>query len=121
MKEILQVVISNKDNEEIKQFLTFWEKLGNVSGVYKLDNETPKTLFGDWYLYAPCNFMPTKVVRVSSFSVELKTLHGNEETDKVISKYVIEGWAPLKPFISKEKLVTALGSCFAGDEVSIQR
>ena len=51
-----QLLPSSDTKEETiqycKSFLTFWTKLGNISGFYKLANETPKTLFGDWYIIA---------------------------------------------------------------------
>ena len=46
-----------------------------------------------------CNFFP---------SVE------NLREPDALEKYVLHGWLPEKPFITKKHIVTAFGSCFAG-------
>ena len=53
---------------------------------------------GSWYRGKSLNFIPTKN--------QLRQ-HG------AFDKYVLKGYKPKEPFISKESVVTAFGSCFA--------
>src|ERR1043166_2278327 len=52
----------------------------------------------DWYRGEHVNFMPSRT---------------NLFEKNAIPDYVLKGWLPDKPFISKDHYITAFGSCFA--------
>ena len=52
----------------------------------------------DWYRGEQINFMPSRT---------------NLFEKNAIEDYVLKGWLPDKPFISKSDCITAFGSCFA--------
>lgn len=52
----------------------------------------------EWYRGEHVNYMPT---RTNLFERE------------AIDKYVLQGWCPPKPFVTKSDRITAFGSCFA--------
>src|ERR1043166_1136449 len=52
----------------------------------------------DWYRGEHFNFMPSRT---------------NLFEKNAIPDYVLKGWLPDKPFISKDHYITAFGSCFA--------
>jgi len=51
-----------------------------------------------WYRGKHCNFNPNKV---------------NLKDADAASKYILKGWVPAKPFLTKKTPVIAFGSCFA--------
>jgi GSCFA family len=53
---------------------------------------------GSWYRGEHTNFLPAKAELLESDAVE---------------RFVLDGWLPTKPFISKKMPITAFGSCFA--------
>lgn len=72
----------------------------------KWKHDTAKTIkedlpvkFHDFYRGEHCNFMPTKE----------ETVRSPEE----IEQYILTGWTPDKPFITKSDQILTFGSCFA--------
>ncbi len=53
-----------------------------------------------WYRGTKCHFVPTKE--------DLK--HAD-----AVSSYILYGWMPPKPFISRDHLISTFGSCFANE------
>lgn len=51
-----------------------------------------------WYRGEHCNFIASKI---------------NLTEHQAIDRYIVHGWAPTEPFISKQHSITAFGSCFA--------
>lgn len=51
-----------------------------------------------WNRGENCNFVPNK---------------DNLKEEEALEKYILKGWLPEKPFISKNNKITAFGSCFA--------
>jgi hypothetical protein len=51
-----------------------------------------------WYRGDHVNYLPTKV---------------NLHEENAIADYVLRGWLPARPFVTKKDYVTAFGSCFA--------
>ncbi len=71
------------------------------SGIPNLDIITGhgrQRFNGSWYRGSTVNFIPSK-----------KML----QADDAFEKYVLKGYEPPEPFISKSSVVTAFGSCFA--------
>lgn len=57
-----------------------------------------RTESGSWYRGEHVNFMPSRT---------------NLFEKNAIHDFVLKGWLPEKPFISKDHYITAFGSCFA--------
>jgi hypothetical protein len=57
-----------------------------------------RTEAGNWFRGEQVNFMPSRT---------------NLFEKNAIRDYVLKGWLPEKPFISKDHYITAFGSCFA--------
>ena len=57
-----------------------------------------KPAHGSWYRGEHCNFAPAKA--------ELREEGG-------IEKFILKGWTPHRPFVTRQTPVTAFGSCFA--------
>lgn len=60
-------------------------------------------LHGSWYRGRDANFLPTRK--------KLRAKNG-------IRNYVLNGWLPEKPFVTKQTPITAFGSCFAAHVTS---
>ena len=67
--------------------------------LYKTKNDLQK-FGGHWFRGNNCNFIPSK----KHF----------KDTD-FFEKYIIKGFKPKKPFISKRNNLLAFGSCFAAE------
>jgi len=63
---------------------------------------TPRTTHPSWYRGEHCNFIPSQ---------------RNLAEQNAAEEYVLKGWLPRNPFLSRANVVTAFGSCFA-DHVS---
>jgi hypothetical protein len=63
-----------------------------------VDAQRYKRIGGGFFRGKDCSFMPNKL---------------DFDRDGLISKYVLKGWTPERPLISKTTKVTAFGSCFA--------
>lgn len=66
--------------------------------VYRVGSDSSSTTAKEWWRGDHCNMVPSK--------------HNLKEAD-AIEKYVLQGWLPKTPFITKDTYVTAFGSCFA--------
>ncbi|MDJ0847911.1 MAG: GSCFA domain-containing protein [Myxococcota bacterium] len=62
------------------------------------EDRTPRTTHPSWYRGEHCNFVPSRK---------------NLEEDTAIEEYILAGWLPEEPFISRSQIVTSFGSCFA--------
>ncbi len=62
------------------------------------DDRTPRTTHPSWYRGEHCNFVPSR---------------RNLDEPDAIEKYLLHGWLPEAPFISRSQVVTSFGSCFA--------
>ncbi len=67
--------------------------------LYKTQNDTQK-FGGHWFRGSNCNFIPSKK-------------HFNDID--FFEKYILKGFKPKKPFISKKHNILAFGSCFAAE------
>ena len=88
----------------VASFLQYWGTLGLMAGVYAPGaGHEVQTAFVDWYRGPPgqARYMPS----LSALRTDL-------------DRFVLQGWAPSAPPIHRDKLTTALGSCFA-DEIRI--
>ena len=65
---------------------------------YQLGKDSPRTLHESWYRGEVCNFIGSKK---------------NLKEKDAITNYILHGWTPAEPFITKEHVITAFGSCFA--------
>jgi hypothetical protein len=57
-----------------------------------------QTAHASWYRGEHCNFNPTKKNYLDPTAVET---------------YILKGWMPAQPFVTKDAPITAFGSCFA--------
>lgn len=67
--------------------------------VYKQGSLQP-TAHVTWYRGEHCNYVATKAALV-------------EAGDDAVRKYILDGWLPPQPFITRNTLVSVFGSCFA--------
>jgi hypothetical protein len=65
---------------------------------YKLGQDGPRKAHGSWYRGPHCNFVPSRA---------------NLQEPDAIDRYILSGWAPERPPISKQDAVLTFGSCFA--------
>jgi hypothetical protein len=66
---------------------------------YQLGNDgKQRRAHQTWYRGEHCNFIASKA---------------NLQEPDAIDKYILHGWTPAAPFITRETCVTAFGSCFA--------
>ncbi len=65
---------------------------------YKLGDDEPRRAHSTWYRGEHCNYIPSA---------------SNLREDDAVEKYVLHGWAPERPFITRHHTITAFGSCFA--------
>ncbi len=65
---------------------------------YTVGESKPVKVDHGWYRGEHCNFIPNKA---------------NLEEPDAIDDYILKGWLPDEPFITKKTRVTAFGSCFA--------
>lgn len=104
--ELLQAIRRWQANGEVASFLQYWSQLGLMAGVYATGaGDEVRTAWVDWYRGPPgsARYLPS-----------LLTLR----EPRALEEFVLQGWAPGRPLIGRESLVTALGSCFA-DEIRL--
>jgi len=63
-------------------------------------NDDTQIFHGSWWRGDTVNFIPSKV---------------NLRETNAVEKYVLPGWCPDEPFITKSKKIVAFGSCFAAN------
>ena len=105
-EEAIAALRVHDSNPKVAGFLQYWSTLGLVAGVYAPGaGDEVQTAFVDWYRGPPgqARYMPSLA--------ELRTPSG-------LDAFVLQGWMPASPLIRRDRLVTALGSCFA-DEIRI--
>ena len=103
--EVLAALRRHDAEPAVASFLQYWSTLGLMAGVYAPagTGQSVQTQFVDWYRGPPgqARYMPN-----------IATLRAD------LDQFVLQGWMPHSPPIRREKLTTALGSCFA-DEIRI--
>ncbi len=62
------------------------------------EDRTRRTTHPSWYRGEHCNFLPSRK---------------NLQESNAIERYVLHGWLPDAPFITRSQVVTSFGSCFA--------
>jgi len=77
---------------------TYTGIVGGEGFYYQQGDDKPRAAPTSWYRGKHTNFLPNKA---------------NLKESGAIEKYVLQGWLPKKPFISKKHVITAFGSCFA--------
>jgi hypothetical protein len=105
-RKLLDDLQAHKGVPEVADFLSYWAKLSLMAGVVAPNAGTEvHTAWSDWYRGPPgqARYMPSLPV--------LRGPGGLED-------FVLQGWMPSTPPIRTDRLVTALGSCFA-DEIRI--
>lgn len=70
---------------------------GRQTLVYRV-GKSRSVAHGSWFRGEHCNFAPSKA---------------NLEEPGAITRYVLDGWLPAEPFITRDSRITAFGSCFA--------
>ena len=101
---VLDALRCHDDDETIASFLAYWSALGLVAGVYAAGAAREvRTQYVDWYRGPPgqARYMPN-----------IATLRADLDT------FILQGWTPTAPPICRDRLTTALGSCFA-DEIRL--
>ena len=101
---VLDALRCHDDDETIASFLAYWSALGLVAGVYAAGaTREVRTQYVDWYRGPPgqARYMPN-----------IATLRADLDT------FILQGWTPTAPPICRDRLTTALGSCFA-DEIRL--
>jgi hypothetical protein len=83
-----------------ERIVRFEEKSGEFGKerFYYRQGGKVKRASGTWYRGENCNFIPTKA---------------NLKETNAIKKYILQGWLPEQPFITKTDYITSFGSCFA--------
>ena len=66
--------------------------------TYQVGEDPPMTTAKEWWRGEHCNFIPS---------------HKNLGEPDGVDKYILDGWLPTEPFITRSTYVTAFGSCFA--------
>jgi hypothetical protein len=70
----------------------------NLDKIQALDDQGKRNKLQHWYRGEHCNLYPDKLLLMEPGGIE---------------KWILPGWLPDKPFITKDKLITTFGSCFA--------
>jgi len=73
------------------------ERKRTAAFAFNVDGKTQKA-HASWYRGQHCNYNPTKE---------------NFLNPRAIEDYILKGWMPPTPFITKQHNITAFGSCFA--------
>ena len=77
------------------------EKLGKDGFVqFKVGTGPTEVMGSVWYRGENCNYHPRTV---------------NFTEKEAIKNYILSGWLPEKPFITKKHVISTFGSCFAGN------
>ena len=104
--EALSALRAYDSDHEIASFLQYWASLSLMAGVCAPgQGDDVTTAYVDWYRGPPgqARHMPSLVALRGPGGLEA---------------FVLQGWMPASPPIRRDRLVTALGSCFA-DEIRI--
>ena len=103
-KSVIEALRKHDADPQVASFMQYWASLSLMAGVVAPGGgDHVQTAYIDWYRGDPgqARHMPN-----------LNHLRGD------LDAFVLQGWAPDKPPIRQNKLVTALGSCFA-DEIRL--
>jgi hypothetical protein len=65
---------------------------------YRLGEDSSRSAHSSWYRGTHCNFIPSR---------------SNYAEEDAVDHYVLAGWTPPAPVITRDSYITAFGSCFA--------
>ena len=105
-QELLAAISRHDKHSSVASFLQFWAQLSLMAGVYAPGaGADVQTSYVDWYRGPPgcARYLPSLPALRAQGALE---------------RFILQGWAPSRPLVRRDGLVTALGSCFA-DEIRI--